>query len=292
MLSAAIDIGTNSVRLLVGEVLESGIREVVRDLSSTRLGEGAGTGYLQRPSMERTAQAVAGFARRAVQLGAGHITAAATSAVRQAVNREEFLFLVKEKTGLSVRVLSGREEAFLTYRGVVSGLFIDPGTTLVLDVGGGSTEFIWLCKGGLCAFSVEMGAVRLAEQGRLGLEKLPERLSLVLQKIRQSGNIAEAVAVGGTATSLAAVDMGLKIYKPELVHGYRLSAPRIYELLAELKAKSCEERQKVPGLMPERADIIVTGTCIIAEVLKGLGLKGITVSECDLLHGLLLEDSN
>lgn len=292
MVSAAIDIGTNSVRLLVGEVLESRVREIARDLSSTRLGEGAGSGRLQQPAMERTAQAVAVFARRAVRSGARRITAAATSAVRQAVNREEFLCLVKEKAGLAVRVLSGREEALYTYRGVVSGLSIDPATTLVLDVGGGSTEFIWLGAGELCTLSVEVGAVRLLEQGPQGMERLAGHLSAALQKIRQSGNIVEAVAVGGTATSLAAVDMGLKIYRPELVHGYRLSAPRIYELWSELRAKSLEERKKIPGLAPERADIIVFGTRIIAEVLWGLGLKGITVSECDLLHGLLWEESN
>lgn len=289
MVSAAIDIGTNSVRLLVGEVLETGVREIARGLSSTRLGEGGFGGCLRRPAMERTARAVAVFARRSVQLGARRLTAAATSAVRQAVNREEFLCLVREAAGVSVRVLSGREEALYTYRGVVSGLSLDPAATLVLDVGGGSTEFIWTRAGELCTLSVEVGAVRLLEQGPREREKLAGHLSAALQKIRQSRNIEEVVAVGGTATSLAAVDMGLKIYRPELVHGYRLPASRVYELLAELRAKSLEERQKMPGLAPERADIIVFGTLIIAEVLQGLGLKGVTVSECDLLHGLLLE---
>ncbi len=286
-LIAAIDIGTNSTRLLVVQKTGAGWEELARKLAGTRLGEGIRRGVLLPSAMERTAEAVELFYREALSLGAQRVVAAATSAVRDASNREEFLALVNQRTGLPVRVLSGEEEARLSYRGVISGLDIEPDSTVVVDVGGGSTELIWMQSGRLRLVSVKAGAVRLTGAG--GRSGLAATLRPALVQVRQSkaGNL---VGVGGTVTTLAAIDQKLVEYDPRLVHGYVLTAGRIKEILSMLSSLELADRRRVPGLQPERADIILAGVEIVLAVMEGLAVNRLVVSESDILLGLIQEE--
>jgi len=285
---AAIDIGTNSTRLLVAEITGARLETVEAGLDTTRLGEGIDSGVLLPGAMERTVEAISRFHRTALGLGAERVVAVATSAVRDAANRDEFLALVGRRTGLAVRVLSGAEEAAASYRGVLSGLAVEPRSTVVMDVGGGSTEFVWTIEGYLRLVSVNVGAVRMTGAGA-GKDEIAAILRPALAEVCQ-GQVETLVGVGGTVTTLAAIDQGLALYDRERVHGYRLTAGRVSDILEYLKKISLEERRRVPGLQPERADIIVAGIVIVKSVLEGLGRDRLLVSECDIIHGLVLEE--
>lgn len=285
---AAIDIGTNSTRLLVAEITGEGLKTLESGLITTRLGEGIGASVLLPGAMQRTVEAIRRFHQTALDLGAERVVAAATSAVRDAANRGEFVDLVKQSTGLPVRVLSGEEEAVMSYRGVLSGLAVEPSSTAVVDVGGGSTELIWTQERRLRLASVNVGAVRMTAAGT-GEDEIAAILSPALEEVRRA-QVKTLVGVGGTVTTLAAVDQGLVLYDPERVHGYCLSADNITGILGRLKSMSLDERRRVPGLQPERADIIVAGVAIVKAVLEGLGLESVLISEYDILHGLVLEE--
>jgi exopolyphosphatase/guanosine-5'-triphosphate,3'-diphosphate pyrophosphatase len=217
------------------------------------------------------------------------VVAAATSAVRDAANRASFLDLVKKKFGFAVWVLSGLEEAALSYRGVLSGLPVEPQSTVVVDVGGGSTELIWNENGEPACISVNAGAVRMAGPG-WSEPDIADVLKPALDMLR-GFPVSCLAGVGGTVTTLAAVDQGLTVYNPMLVHGYCLTAGAVERIFTMLKSLDIEERKRLPGLQPERADIIIAGVAIVKAVLDGIGLDRLLVSECDILHGLVLEKS-
>jgi exopolyphosphatase/guanosine-5'-triphosphate,3'-diphosphate pyrophosphatase len=217
----AIDIGTNSTRLLVAEESGGDIRTVATNLAITRLGEGIGSGTLLPAAMVRTAGVVESFFREARLLEADPVVAVATSAVRDAANRSDFLELVKKRTGLQIRVLSGTEEASYSYLGVVGGLSAEQQATAVLDVGGGSTELSWKNSQGLDTVSVNMGAVRLT-LSRLPPAQMAAAFRPHLIRLRETG-VSNLVGVGGTVTSLAAIKQELAVYDPERVHGFCLS---------------------------------------------------------------------
>ena len=284
----AIDIGTNSTRLLVAEESEGHLRTVATNLAITRLGEGIGSGVLLPSAVARTSGVVDSFLREARLLGAESVLAVATSAVRDAANRADFLSLVYEETGLKIRVLSGAEEASYSYMGVMSGLSVEKRSTAVLDIGGGSTELSWMESEELCTVSVNMGAVRLTLTGD-PLAEVHAAFSPHLNRVRQAG-IANLVGVGGTVTTLAAIKQELAVYDPERVHGFCLSTQDVDGILKKLAGMDLAERSNVAGLQLERADIIVAGVNIVAVVMKGLGLDRLVVSECDLLHGLIKEE--
>ncbi|RPF42499.1 exopolyphosphatase/guanosine-5'-triphosphate,3'-diphosphate pyrophosphatase [Thermodesulfitimonas autotrophica] len=280
-----IDIGTNSTRYLLAEVGPQVVDRVETALKTTRLGEGlVATGRLSEQAMARTAAAVAEFWRRAQTMGAKRIIAVATCAVREAANREDFLTLIRRATGLEVRILSGTEEAFYTFCGAMTGLAFDPDETVVIDIGGGSTEIIWMEKGRLMARSLPLGAVRLTEQGG-GAETVAHVLAPVASKI--TGR--RIIGTGGTITTLAAVALALPAYDPARVHGYELQAEEVVAMGARLAALSLEERRNVPGLQPERADVILAGIRILTVLLELTGAPGLTVSEHDLLYGVAAE---
>lgn len=285
---AAIDVGTNSVRLLVVEKDGAGLKVLQSGLLTTRLGQGIGSGVLQHGAVQRTVAAVFYFYRTARRFRPERVVVAATSAVRDAGNRSEFTEAVKERTGLQVRVLSGAEEAGLSYRGVLAGFPFKPQDTAVADIGGGSTELIWMQDGKLHLESVNVGAVRVTEAGA-GENEITACLSSTLEKVRRTP-VNTLVGVGGTVTALAAVDLELPVYDPRKVHGHCLKAENAAAILARLERMSIKERKQVPGLQPERADIIVAGAVIVGVIMKNLGLKCIFVSECDLLCALVLEE--
>jgi exopolyphosphatase / guanosine-5'-triphosphate,3'-diphosphate pyrophosphatase len=278
---AAIDLGTNSTRLLVADVGDGRVEEIGRGLRITRLGEGVDARHRLLPvPVARVRNALADFRRELERLGAERTLAVATSAVRDAENGEAFLGEIEWSYGFSTRLLTGDEEARLTYRGVTAGRSLDA-RTLVVDIGGGSTELILPDR----HTSLDVGSVRMTE--RFGEDA--DAIGAYVRSVAPQLDVRAAVGVAGTVTALAALDLGLVDYDPERVHGHVLTAHAIDEQLARLAALPLQERRRLPGLEPERAPVIVAGTAILRELLRRYGLDRIEASEHDLLHGAALD---
>jgi exopolyphosphatase/guanosine-5'-triphosphate,3'-diphosphate pyrophosphatase len=284
---AVIDIGTNSTRLLVADVQREKVERVVHfDLVTTRLGEGIGSGYLKKEAIRRTCGTLKHFLERIHSLRVERVIAAATSAVRDARNREEFLEEAR-RAGLEVAVLSGEEEAYLSYLGVVAGLAVERSGLVVMDVGGGSTEFIWPQGDLLYCRSVNVGAVRMTEGGHDDAA-ICRLLSPVLEQVRLNSP-RHLVGVGGTVTTCAAMVQKLAVYDPDRVHGFVISFKDVEDLLDVLSRCTLEERRRLPGLQPERADIITAGLRIVRLVMRELNISCLQVSETDIMHGLAIK---
>jgi exopolyphosphatase/guanosine-5'-triphosphate,3'-diphosphate pyrophosphatase len=299
---AAIDLGTNTVRLLVVEASGAEWRGLHAEQRVTRLGEGqAGTCVLQPAAMRRTAEVVAAFCRRAEDLGVHDVRIVGTSAVREAQNGAEFLAQIRSSSGRQVRVISGEEEARLTLLGVTRGLPDLKGHFLLFDIGGGSTEFV-LSRAGRAspAVSVKLGVVELAErfmdQGVVDHTRYAAMAALVgarlaaglTEPILRHGAPA-LVGSAGTVTTLAALDLGLESYDPARVHGHRLTRVVVAGLVARLAAQSLAERAALPCLEPGRADLIVPGAAICLAALDRLGFDALVVSDRGLREGILYE---
>lgn len=288
---AVIDIGTNSTRLLLAGLSGAGkIKPFYTELKATRLGEGIDGGMLLSKAISRTVAAIVELVAEARKREASVVVVVATSAVRDANNREIFLDEVYQKTGMQVRVLSGQEEAFLNYMGVSGeyGDFLQ--STLIVDIGGGSTEFTWKQGGKFFCRSIKAGAVRMTE-GRQSSQSIREIMKETLEDIRRV-NLHKLIGVGGTVTTLAAVDIGLEIYDQTLVHGYKLTRIAICQHMKRFIAAGAEGRKRIVGLQEERSDIIVAGVRILLNVMDSLEMKEIQVSEADLMYGLALEKYN
>lgn len=287
MIVAAVDVGSNSVRLLVADVDDQGkVVPLHAELKTTRLGHGITEGRLLPGAMEKTLAVLEQYISRAGELGAQKIILAATSAVRDAANREEFIQSVRTATGRSLRVLSGEDEARLSYVGVMGGLN-NVQNAVVVDIGGGSTEFTWPRDGHVVCISVNAGAVRMTEGG-YGNGQIRRVIEEAVLAVRRDG-FGEVVGVGGTVTTMAAMAMGLRVYDPLRVHGFRLARETVLLLDQQLHELTLEERKVLPGLQPERADIIPAGARILNWVLQGLGAGSVMVSEADILYGLANE---
>lgn len=292
---AAVDLGTNSTRLLVADVEGGRVEDLARETRITRLGEGVdGRRRLLPVPIARVRNCLSDFRRRADSLGAERTLLVATSAVRDAENGEAFLGEIEWSYGFATRLVSGEEEAALTYRGVTAGRGLDPGT-IVVDLGGGSTEVI---ADGL-RISLDIGSVRLTE--RFFVSDPPTQVELEDAAAAVRALLAErvpddvrasttaAIGVAGTVTTLAALDLGLVEYDRERVHGHRIGSAAVDELFARLAALPLAARREVPGLEPERAPMIVGGFLIVRELLRHFGLDALEVSEHDLLDGVALE---
>jgi exopolyphosphatase/guanosine-5'-triphosphate,3'-diphosphate pyrophosphatase len=298
---AAADIGTNSTRLLVADVGADGsVAEVERLLEITRLGEGVdASGTLAEAPMGRVTDTLIRYAERARALSAERLLAVATSAVRDASNRDDFLARVAA-TGFEPRLLSGEEEAATTFAGVRSrapgGESVSADGTLVVDVGGGSTELVLGAAGGVAwSRSLQAGCVRMTERF-LGEEVVSgddiaaveaavhELLGVVPDEVVEATR--RAIAVAGTATTLAAIQHGG--YDADAVHGARITREGIRALEGRLGAMTLEQRRTVPGLEPARAPVIVAGIVVLGCVLDRFGLAEAIVSERDILHGAAL----
>jgi exopolyphosphatase/guanosine-5'-triphosphate,3'-diphosphate pyrophosphatase len=282
---AAIDLGTNSTRLLVGDVVNGDLEGLVRRTTITRLGEGVDERRRLLPlPIARTRNCLSEYRREAESLGAERTLLVATSAVRDAENGEAFLGEIEWSYGFTTRLLSGDEEAQLLLRGLGG---VDE-RTLVLDVGGGSTELVT----GEERTSVDIGSVRLTERFLRSdpptADELAECAAYARSQLPER-DIEKAIGVAGTITTLAALDLGLEGYDPERVHGHELSRAGVDTQLARLAAVPLEQRRRIPALEPERAPVIVGGAVIVREVLDRYGLDGLTASERDLLDGAALE---
>jgi exopolyphosphatase/guanosine-5'-triphosphate,3'-diphosphate pyrophosphatase len=301
---AAIDQGTNSTRLLVLEPRgrDEDPLEMARDMRITRLGKDVDrTGRLAPESIERTLGVIARFARRARALHAEGIRLGATSAVRDASNREEFFGSVRELIDGEPEVIDGGREAALSFLGGTRGLDPTLGPFLLVDIGGGSTEFVFGPEPSIMerAISTQMGSVRLTERvdpsdppSDDDLRAFEELIEAQLQNVERAVPVRDArtlVAVAGTATTLQACALGLERYDPDLIHRSTLTLEDAERTLRELAAMTNEERAAIPVMPKGRGDVIVAGARILVGAMRRLGFDDALVSETDILDGLALE---
>jgi exopolyphosphatase / guanosine-5'-triphosphate,3'-diphosphate pyrophosphatase len=274
---AALDLGTNTTRLLVAEVEDGRVEELHRETRITRLGEGVDARRRLLPvPIARVRNVLSDYRRTAESLGAERVFLVATSAVRDAENGEAFLGEIEWSYGFATRLLSGEEEAELTRRGVGE---LGPATLLV-DIGGGSTELV---LGGFQT-SLPLGSVRFTERHGEDVAASIEATRILLPDLEPGG----AVGVAATITTLAALDLDLEEYDRRRVHGHVLSRDGARAQLERLAALSLEERRLMPALDPERAPVIVAGAAILLGILDTYGLEALRVSERDLLDGAAL----
>ena len=300
---AAIDIGSNSIRQIVADVSPAGSIRVVDEMKvAPRLGAGVReTGLLSETSMRQALDSLHRMATLARQLGASRIEAVATSAVRDAANGLTFLELVRAETGLKVKVLKGEDEARLSFRSAVAHFELGVGRTVVMDIGGGSLE-VALSADGLLErlISLPFGAIRLTEEflgprtRRKGVRKLR---TAIRDEIRNTLPVrdwrgAQVIGSGGTFTNLAGIYlMRQGVQTARTTHGTRVPRVELEHILDTLQDMSPEQRAAVPGLNPGRADIIVAGFAVAAEVLQRLESKELIVSAYGIREGLLLESA-
>ena len=298
---AAIDIGTNSMRLLLCSCENKKIIKKSKELAVTRIGQHVSRdGVISEEAMLRNIESLKHFSDKARSFGAEEVVAIATSAVRDAANGDAFKTLVKHKTGVDIRIISGDEEAELGILGVMSEEEDENKGILVVDIGGGSTELVFWTKGSIeYATSIRAGAVRMTEgfitnnpiaKGEIAdLKKhLHEIFELPIEHIK-SKKIDKIIGIGGTATTAAAIFHKLSIYNPETVHNTAITVKHLEEMFEDLSNMSVEKRKQVPGLQPERADVIPSGLCILIHILKNIGDSQIHVSENDNLEGAILK---
>jgi exopolyphosphatase / guanosine-5'-triphosphate,3'-diphosphate pyrophosphatase len=299
---AVVDIGTNTTRLYVADRDDGRITDELERISTvTRLGAGVDAdGSLNDEAMGRVYATLDTYSEAVERHGADERVAVLTSAVRDAANGHEFAETVRERYGFTPHVLTGDEEARLTFLGATSER--DPNSTtptLVIDIGGGSTELV-IGRGREAGFhvSTQAGVVRQTERHishdpptESELDDVAEDVNGILEAAvpaEHRAAVEHAIAVAGTATSLAAIAQKLDPYDPEKVHGYPLSVAERDRLLGELAAMTTEERRHVPGLDPARAPTIVAGAVILGETMRLFGLEQVEVSEHDILRGAAL----
>jgi exopolyphosphatase/guanosine-5'-triphosphate,3'-diphosphate pyrophosphatase len=292
---AVIDVGSNSSRLLVADVADGEVAKLERQSRVTRLGRGVDlSGHLSAEAIEEACAAIGDYVEICEEAGVEAVATIATSAVRDASNGAAFVAELRERFTLSARVLEGDEEARLTYLGATHER--PPAQpTLVIDIGGGSTELI-VGSGSEISFQVSLqaGVVRHSERHistdpptAVELEALAADVRGIIEvgSHGEASGARAAIAVAGTPTSLAAIDLELDPYDPERVHGHVLSLESIQRLLSRLASAPLEERVRIPGLHADRAPTIIAGVVILIETMRAFGLERIRVSEHDILYG-------
>lgn len=301
----AVDIGTNSVRLLVADVEGAGpdarVTTLDRRMTITRLGQGVdGDRRLHPDAIARTLAVLDQYGAAARALGVEAIRATATSAARDATNRDDLFDPARSALGVRPELLSGEEEARLSFLGATASL-AEVGAVapyLVVDIGGGSTEFVLGTDTPVGLISIDVGCVRVTEQFLHSDPPAPEELSAAVSVVRdhlkdverEIGDLRVAktlVGLAGTVSTVAAVEQGLAAYDRDRIHHFRLTRPAVEDVFRTLATESAEERRQNPGLEPERADVIVGGVIVLASVLRAFGFDEMLVSEEDILDGLV-----
>ncbi|HEX5819096.1 MAG TPA: hypothetical protein VFY20_09470 [Gemmatimonadales bacterium] len=296
---AVIDTGTNSVKFHIGERRPDGTwRTLVDRAEVTRLGEGLSeTGAIAPAAIERTVAAIAGMADEAARHGATALAAVGTMGMRAASNSEAFIAVVRERTGVTIEVISGAEEGRLAYLAVKAGLGLREGSLCIFDTGGGSTQFTF--GHGTTVddqYSLNIGAVRLTGQHGLGGAISREQLQSALDSIAAEFSRLDGVpspdalvGMGGAITNMTAVMHGLTTYDPDVVQGSILTRAEVDRQLELYRARDIEGRRRIAGLQPKRADVILAGACVVRTVMGKLGRDALTVSDRGLRHGLLVD---
>jgi exopolyphosphatase/guanosine-5'-triphosphate,3'-diphosphate pyrophosphatase len=296
---AVVDIGTNSTRLLIADVEEStgAVTEVLRRSEVTRLGAGVDAeGSLSQEASDRVFARLGEYREAINAHGCSANMAVLTSAVRDASNGAKFAARVREDYGLDARVLRGEEEAQLSFLGAMSGRTAPSEPTVVIDIGGGSTEFIvGRCREAGFHVSLPVGVVRMSERHIHTDPPASHELQDLARDVRSTllealpaaerAPVGLGIAVAGTATSAAAIDQELDPYDPARVHGYTLELATVELLLARLADMDEEERRRVVGLNPDRAPTIVAGMIVLSEAMRAFELEQVEVSEHDILYG-------
>lgn len=302
MIRAAIDIGTNSTRLLIADFSDQVMKVIDKRVEITRLGEGVDERrILSKEAMARTVLTTSAFVKMAKEKGAKEIAIIATSAARDAKNLADFEEMIAVKTGCDLRVLSGQEEAQTAFAGATYRLA--KGTqALVMDIGGGSTELILGRSGQIqLAKSFDFGSVRLTEMFLKGDPPQETEIKAMIDYVEfQAHDLFEqakswghppSIGVAGTITAVASISLVMKEYDPNLIDGFRLTISEVKRIFNLLVKMSLKERKTVIGLEPKRADIIIGGVAILYSLMNGLGLIEIIVSECDILDGIIISPS-
>ena len=298
---AAIDIGTNSVRLLVAEVdardRGAPLTTLDRRMRITRLGQGVHASRRLAPdAIDRTLTVLREYRAAFDALGVERVRATATSAARDAENRDEFFGPATEALGVTPELLSGEDEARLSFSGATHGLRA-PTPYLVVDIGGGSTELVYGSSAPEALRSLDVGCVRVTEQWLVSDPPEPEELSNAIVTVRdeladlarelpQLREAATVIGLAGTVTTVAAIEQGLAEYDRDRIHHFRLTHDAAEDVFRTLAIESIEERRHNPGLEPERADVIVGGAVVLVSIFRTFGFEEILVSESDILDGL------
>jgi exopolyphosphatase / guanosine-5'-triphosphate,3'-diphosphate pyrophosphatase len=300
--AGAVDIGTNSVRLLVADVdgtrADSTVTALDRRMRITRLGQGVDRSRRLAPeAIDRTVAVLAEYRHALDELHVDHVRATATSAARDAENRADFFEQAATVLGAPPELLSGQEEARLSFLGATTGLD-EPAPYLVVDIGGGSTEFVLGTTEPDGVVSVDVGCVRLTEQYLSSDPPTPEELSVAVSAVRDyltdverelpaARDAATLVGLAGTITTIAAIELGLTEYDRDRIHHFRLSAEAAEDVFRTLATEPAEQRRHNPGLEPGRVDVIVGGAIVLVSVLRALAFDEVLVSEADILDGLV-----
>jgi exopolyphosphatase/guanosine-5'-triphosphate,3'-diphosphate pyrophosphatase len=296
---ASVDLGTNSTRVLVGRPTGAGLDILDRRNTITRLGQGVGaSGRLAPEAVERTLDCLRGYREILDRHGVERVRVAATSASRDAANRDEFFDAVEALIGTRPELLNGDEEGRLSFRGATAELDPASGPFLVVDIGGGSTEFIVGTDRVEGVMSVDIGCVRLTEKFLHHDPPQPEELSACisltdayLDDVVREIPAAEArtlVGLAGTVTTVAAVEIGLETYDRDRIHHFHLTREAAEDVFRTLATESRADRVHNPGLEEARADVIVGGCCVLVALFRRLGFDEMIVSEADILDGLAL----
>lgn len=294
---AAIDCGTNSIRLLIADIDGKNFREIVRDMEIVRLGQGVDqTGQFHPDAIARTLAAVDKFAAEIAKRGVEKIRFCATSATRDATNRHLFVDGVRERLGIELEVISGDEEAALSFAGAIKDLDPSNGPFLVVDIGGGSTEFVFGTSTVEAARSVNIGCVRMSERHFASDPATPEQIESARTDIQAA--IAQAaaivpitkaktlVAVAGTATTVAAAALELPKYDRYSIHLARISAQQTHDAATMFASKTREQRISLGYMHPGRVDVIAAGSLVLSEIMKATGATEFVASESDILDGM------
>lgn len=290
---AAIDCGTNSIRLLVADFIDGVMHELRRDMLVVRLGEGVdATGAFSEAALERTFAACDTYAAACRELEVERIRFVATSASRDASNRDRFIDGVRERFGVTPEVVSGHEEATLSFTGATRELIgEEPAPFLVIDIGGGSTEFVLGERAPESARSVDVGCVRMTERhgDDVDTTALLADVDAAIDSAAAEVALSTArtvVAVAGSATTVAAMALDLPRYDRARIHRTRLSAAQVTAVAQRLRAMSHDERAALPFMHPGRVDVIVAGAFILDRVLQRVGAPSVIISEHDILDGI------
>jgi exopolyphosphatase / guanosine-5'-triphosphate,3'-diphosphate pyrophosphatase len=294
---AAIDCGTNSIRLLIADIDGNNFREVVRDMEIVRLGQGVDeTGQFHPDAIARTLAAVDKFAAEFAKRGVEKIRFCATSATRDATNRHLFVDGVRDRLGIELEVISGDEEAALSFAGAIKDLDPSNGPFLVVDIGGGSTEFVFGTSTVEAARSVNIGCVRMTERHFASDPATPEQIEAARSDIQAA--IAQAaavvpitqaktlVAVAGTATTVAAAALDLPEYDRYAIHLSRISAQQTHDAATMFATSTREQRLALGYMHPGRVDVIAAGSLVLSEIMKATGASEFVASESDILDGM------
>lgn len=296
---AIIDVGSSSIKFFLGGWNRDGtLLTIIDENDIALLGEGLReTGIISDNAMFRNSEVIFKYAQRARANGADEIVCIGTMALRNAKNADDFVSLIKETSKLDLKIISGQEEARLSYLAVLSALPLQDGKLVIFDTGGGSTEFIF-GEGsvGINRFSVDLGALRITEKyfpaspvAQSSIGDAIQEIDAVFDEYGLKETVTHLVGMGGTVTSMGAVKQKMAKYDPDRIQGSTLTLTDVEQQIEMYRSKSVEDRKKIVGLQPKRAEVILAGACILKVIISRLGVDKLTISDRGLRHGMAFD---